>query len=102
MDINQLMKQAQEMQKKMIKMQEDLATQEFEGRSGGGLVVVKINGKGEALSIKIDASLIVPDDKEIIEDLIVASFNDAKAKLDSNSKDSMGGLFSGAGLKFPF
>lgn len=104
MNMNQLMKQAQEMQKKMAKAQEELSTKEFEGKSGGSMVCIKIDGKGTALSVKIDKSLINADDQDMLEDLIVAAFNDAKNKLDEYAGSSMGGVLGDlpAGLKLPF
>jgi len=93
MNINQLMKQAQSMQKKMKEMQEEIATKEFEGKSGGGLVSVIMSGAGEMHGVSIDASLIQPDDKEMLEDLIVAAHNEAKAKADEESKNNMSGAF---------
>jgi DNA-binding YbaB/EbfC family protein len=104
MNINQLMKQAQAMQKKMAEAQEELASKEFEGRAGGAMVVIKINGKGEAISIKIEKSLINSEDQEMLEDLLIAAFNDAKNKLDECSQSSMGGVFGDLppGLKLPF
>ena len=68
MDINQLMKQAQVMQKKMKDMQEQIAKKEFQGKSGGGLVIVTMTGNGEMQKISIDPSLLKSDDKEILED----------------------------------
>jgi DNA-binding YbaB/EbfC family protein len=104
MNINQLMKQAQEMQKKMSQAQEELALKEFEGKAGGSMVCIKIDGKGSALSAKIDKSLMNGDDQDMLEDLIVAAFNDAKSKLDEYASSSMGGVLGGlpAGLKLPF
>lgn len=93
MNINQLMKQAQSMQKKMKEMQEEIATKEFEGKSGGGLVSVIMSGAGEMRGVSIDASLIQPDDKEMLEDLIVAAHNEAKTKADEESKSNMSGAF---------
>ena len=89
MDIKLLMRQAQEMQKKMQKVQEDLANTSYEGTSGGGVVKVTITGAGVAQKIFIDSSLIEKDEKEILEDLIVAAFNDAKKKADDSSSDSV-------------
>ncbi|PCJ29290.1 MAG: YbaB/EbfC family nucleoid-associated protein [Rickettsiales bacterium] len=105
MDINQLMKQAQEMQKQMQSMQEDMAAQEFEGKSGGGLVTITMTGNGEMKGVSIDPTLLKTDEKEILEDLIVAAFNEAKTKADEKSKDSMSGAFGDlgnlpSGLKF--
>jgi len=97
MDINQLMKQAQTMQKKMKEMQEQIATQDFEGKSGGGLVSVIMSGSGEMKKLSIDPSLINEDEKEMLEDLIVAAHNDAKSKADQESQNSMSGAFGNMG-----
>jgi hypothetical protein len=80
MNLMKMMKQAQELQGRMQKMQEDLAALEIEGQSGAGLVKVTLNGKMEVRAVKIDPSLMKPDDAEILEDLIVAACQDAKAK----------------------
>ena len=99
-----LMRQAQEMQKKMQQAQEDLANKEFEGASGGGMVRVLITGAGLAKKINIDASLVNVDEKEILEDLLIAAFNDAKKKADDGSSESIRAATNGinlpAGLKF--
>ena len=101
-----MMKQAQEMQKKMKELQEELANLEVEGLSGGGLVSVKVNGKGEVKKIKIDPSLMKPEETEILEDLIVAAFNEAKKKAEEASAEEMkkmaGGLNLPPGFKLPF
>jgi DNA-binding YbaB/EbfC family protein len=89
MDIKLLMRQAQEMQKKMQKVQEELANTSYEGASGGGVVKVAITGAGVAQKIFIDPSLMEKDEKEILEDLIIAAFNDAKKKADDSSSDSV-------------
>ena len=89
MDIKLLMRQAQEMQKKMQKVQEELANTSYEGASGGGVVKVTITGAGFAQKIFIDPSLMEKDEKEILEDLIIAAFNDAKKKADDSSSDSV-------------
>lgn len=100
------MKQAQSMQAKMQEMQEKLETAEFEGKSGGRMVVLKVSGKGDLKSINIDKSVINSDDKEMLEDLIVAAYNDGKAKADAASQDSMSGALGGMslppGFKLPF
>ena len=105
-NFNQFLKQAQTMQKKMQEMQEEMATKEYEGKSGGGLVVIAINGRGEALRVFIDPSLIKVEEKEILEDLVVAAFNDAKQKSDNESQNSLSNAFGGAtlppGFKMPF
>jgi nucleoid-associated protein EbfC len=106
MNIAQIMKQAQAMQKKMADMQEELAKKTFEGISGGGAVKITITGKGELKEIKIDPAMANPDDIEMLEDLIIAAFNDAKKKSDAESEDSYGGMMGNmgmpAGFKFPF
>ena len=106
MDINQLMKQAQVMQKKMKDLQEQIAKKEFQGKSGGGLVIVTMTGNGEMQKISIDPSLLKSDVKEILEDLIIAAYNDAKAKADQESKNSMTGAFGNLaglpGMNLPF
>lgn len=106
MNINQLMKQAQEMQKKMASLKEKMAQAEYEGKSGGGLVTVVLTGESILKSISIDKSIIVAEEKEVLEDLIVAAFNDAKNKADDDSQNqlssSMGGMGLPSGFKMPF
>lgn len=89
MDIKLLMRQAQEMQKKMQKAQDDLANHSYEGFSGAGLVKVMITGAGIAKKIAIDDSLMQKEEKEVLEDLIIAAFNDAKNKMDEGSANSI-------------
>ena len=105
-NLGQLMKQAQEMQEKMAEMQESLVAIEIEGFAGAGLVTVVLNGKGEMRRLKIDPSLIKPEDAEILEDLIVAAHNDAKSKIEMRVQEEtqklMGGLPLPPGMKFPF
>lgn len=106
MNIQQMMKQAQAMQKKMAEAQEKLADAEFEGKSGGDMLKIVISGKGDVKSVKIDPSLIDPEDPEMLEDLIVAAFNNAKKAADEESSgamnDMMGGLKLPPGFKMPF
>ncbi len=103
MNINQLMKQAQSMQKKVAEMQEKVEKMEIIGTSGGGLVSLAMNGKGEAKTVKIDKSLFAPDDSEILEDLLVAAINDAKAKIDDKMNSEMSGIGGlPPGFKLPF
>lgn len=101
-----MMKQAQAMQKKMVEEQEKLAAKEYEGSAGGGVVSLTINGKGEMLKIKISQEMLSPDEVEMLEDLVVAAFNDAKKKQTEDSESSMSGLMGGmnlpAGMKMPF
>ena len=102
-DLMKMMKQATEIQGRMKQMQEDLAVLEVEGQSGAGLVKVTLNGKMEARSIKIDPSLIKPDEGEMLEDLILAAFQDAKGKAEAAVQVKMqeitGGLQLPPGLK---
>lgn len=104
--LGQLMKQAQEMQSRMQAMQQKLAEIELDGASGGGLVTVTVNGKGEMRRLKIDPSLVEAKEVEVLEDLVVAAFNDAKAKVEAHVAEEMqkltGGLNLPAGLKLPF
>lgn len=93
-----LMRQAQEVQKKMQKIQEEMATKEFEGVSAGGMVRVTITGAGLVKKIFIDPSLIVKEEKEILEDLLIAAFNDAKKKADDGSSDTVRSATSGLQL----
>jgi len=105
-NLGQLMKQAQEMQSKMGQLQETLAALEVTGTAGGGMVTVVLNGKGEARSLRIDPSLLVEGEAEILEDLIVAAINDAKAKSEARVQEEtgklMGGLQLPPGFKLPF
>lgn len=87
MDMKLMMRQAQEMQKKMQKLQEDAATAEYEGSAAAGMVKARITGAGFAKSFTVDPSLIKVEEKEILEDLLVAAFNDAKRKSDDASAD---------------
>ena len=98
-----LMKQAAELKSKMDAMQSELDQVEVEGSSGAGLVSVRLSGKGEMKGVKIDASLIKPEEKEIVEDLIVAAHADARRKAESLLQEKMktvtGGLPLPPGLK---
>jgi nucleoid-associated protein EbfC len=104
-DLGKLMQQAQELQEKMGKLQEDLAKLEVEGISGGGMVRVTLTGKGELRGLKIDPSLLKPDDAEMIEDLIVAAHSDAKRKseerVQAETQSLLGGLPLPPGFKLP-
>ena len=105
-NLGQMMKQAQEMQTKMAEMQEKLGELEISGAAAGGMVEVTLNGKGELRRIKIDPSLVDPAEIEVMEDLIVAGVNDAKAKVEARIADEMtkltGGLKLPPGMKLPF
>ena len=105
-NLGQMMKQAQEMQAKMAEMQEQLAEIEVTGASGGGMIQVTLNGKGEMRKVEIDPALVDPNEVEVLEDLIVAATNDAKAKVEAQVARRMseltGGLNLPPGCKLPF
>lgn len=105
-DLLGLMGKAKEMQAKFQSMQEEIATIEATGQSGGGLVQVTLTGKFDLKSLKIDTSLMRPDEGEILEDLIVAAFNDAKAKVEAVMQEKTRTLTAGLpippGMKLPF
>lgn len=103
--IGNLMKQAQKLQADMQRAQEEIAKMEVTGQAGGGLVSVTINGRHEARRVQIDASLM-SDDKEMLEDLVAAAFNDAAHKLERETQEKMSSMTSGLslppGMKLPF
>jgi DNA-binding YbaB/EbfC family protein len=98
-----MMKQAQELQGRMAEMQAEMERAQVEGRAGGGMVTLTLNGKGEMVGLKLDPSLLKPGEAEILEDLIVAAHADAKTKVEALMKDKMekltGGLPLPPGLK---
>ena len=106
MNFNNMMKQAQDLQKKMADAQKKVESLEAEGTSGGGLIKIIIDGKNNVKSVKIDEALISKDDIEILEDLILAAFNDGKEKIQKKISDEMssitGGLQLPPGFKMPF
>lgn len=97
-DFSNMMQQAQELQARMQEMQKELETMEISGTSGAGLVAVTLNGKGEMRAVKVDDSLLKSDEKEILEDLIVAAHNDARAKAETAAQDKMKELTGGLPL----
>jgi DNA-binding YbaB/EbfC family protein len=97
-DFSDLMKQAAEFKSKMEAMQAELDHLEIEGSSGGGLVKLVLSGKGEARNVRIDESLLKPDQKEILEDLIVAAHTDARRKLETTLSEKMQALTGGLPL----
>jgi DNA-binding YbaB/EbfC family protein len=105
-DMAKLMKQAQDMQAKMAEMQEDLARIEVTGESGAGLVRAVATAKGELKSLDIDPSIFNADEKEVVEDLILAAVRDAQAKAADRAQAEMAKLTEGfnlpAGIKLPF
>ncbi|MBS0232652.1 MAG: YbaB/EbfC family nucleoid-associated protein [Proteobacteria bacterium] len=102
-DIMGMMKQVGQMQARLKEMQDELQRAEIEGQSGGGLVHVTVDGRGELKRVRIDPSLMKPDEVEILEDLIVAAAADAKAKVDNVMQEKMaeitGGLPIPPGMK---
>src|SRR5271169_6494061 len=105
-NIGQLMKQAQAMQEKMAEIQAQLEAVEMTGLAGGGVIAVTLNGKGDVKAVKIDKSLLDPEEVEVLEDLIVAAFADAKRKVAAHAEQEMhkltGGLALPGGIKLPF
>ena len=97
-NLGQMMKQAQQMQAKMAEMQEGLEALEISGAAGGGLVSVILNGKGEMRGVHIDPSLVSGGEAGMIEDLIVAAHNDARAKLEVRVADEMAKVTGGLNL----
>ena len=93
-----LMKQATELKSKMEAMQAELDRIEIEGLAGGGMVAIKLSGKGDLRGARIDDTLLKPDQKEILEDLIVAAHADAKRKLEAVLADKMQSLTGGLPL----
>jgi DNA-binding YbaB/EbfC family protein len=105
-NLGQLMKQAQAMQTRMAEMQAQLEAVEMTGMAGGGMVQLTLNGKGDVKKIKIDKAAADPAEIEVLEDLIVAAFNDARAKVSAHAEAEMqkltGGLNLPGGFKLPF
>lgn len=104
-NMNQILKQAQQMQQRMQEMQQKSEEMTQEGTAGGGMVTSTVNGKGQLLKVKIDPSIANKDDVEMLEDLIIASFNDAKSKIDERMNQEMSSITGGLnipGLKLPF
>lgn len=105
MNLNDIMKQAQQMQESMQKKQQELAEKEVQGESGAGLVKITMNGRHDVRKVFIDPDLL-SEDKEILEDLIAAAVNDAVRKVEANNQEAMSSLTSGLqmppGFKMPF
>lgn len=97
-NMGQIMKQAQQIQSKMAKLQEELGDRTVEASSGGGMVTVVANGRQEVLSIKIDQEVIDPDDSEMLQDLIMAAVNDALVRARDMMSAEMGKLTKGMNL----
>ena len=105
-NIGQLMKQAQAMQEKIAEIQAQLDAVEMTGLAGGGVIAVTLNGKGDVKAVRIDKSLVDPGEVEVLEDLIVAAFADARRKVTAHAEQEMqkltGGLQLPGGFKLPF
>jgi DNA-binding YbaB/EbfC family protein len=97
-NFSSMMKQAQELQGRMAEMQAEMERARIDGQSGGGLVVLTMNGKGDLVGVKIDPSLANPEEAEILEDLVVAAHTDAKAKVERLLQEKMKGLTGGLPL----
>lgn len=104
--LEDIMAMAQNVQAELTKAQEGLDAIEVQGASGGGLVKVRASAKGRIIGVEIDPSLLQPSEKQMLEDLVVAAFNDAKAKADTASNTEMAKMTSGLplppGFKLPF
>ena len=97
-DLGGLMQQAQQMQAKVQELQASLEHAEIVGQSGAGMVKITLNGKNEARRLEIDPSLFKPEDKGVVEDLIVAAFNDARAKVEAMVQEQMKSITGGLPL----
>ena len=105
-NMSQIMKQAKAMQEKMAEMQKKIEETEIEGSSGGGAVKIVMNGKHEVKNLFIDPSIVNSDEKEVLEDLIIAALNDENTKIAESTNDQLGSISGGMGLppglKLPF
>ena len=101
-NMNNLMKQAQKMQKQMEESQKELETKEFTATAGGGAVEVTVSGKKEVTKVKLAEEVVDPDDIEMLEDLIVAATNEALRKMEEATTSAMAKLTGGLGGGFPF
>jgi DNA-binding YbaB/EbfC family protein len=97
-NMGQIMKQAQQIQSKMAKLQEDLGDRTVESSSGGGMVTVIANGRQEILSLEIDREVIDPDESEMLQDLIIAAVNDALSRARDMMNEEMGKLTKGMNI----
>ena len=105
-NLDEIMKMAQEAQNRLMQAQEDLDKVEVEGVSGGGMVRIRASAKGRIIGVEIDESLLAPSEKQMVEDLVAAAINDARAKADVAAGEAMreatGGLQLPPGVKLPF
>jgi hypothetical protein len=98
MDVTNIMQQAQQMQAKLIEIQQELAKKSVQGSAGGGMVTVTVNGRGELLSVAIEKEMISPNEAEMLQDLIVAATNDGLRKAKELGRQEMGKLTGGLNL----
>ncbi|HAP00174.1 MAG TPA: YbaB/EbfC family nucleoid-associated protein [Fibrobacteres bacterium] len=98
MNMQKMLKDMQKVQGRMAKMQEELQGTVYEAEAGGGLVKVTMNGKYEVQAVRLKKEAVDPEDVEALEDLLLAAFNEARAKADADSQQRMGGLTKGLGL----
>lgn len=101
MKMNQILKQAGELQKKLQEKQAELEKRSFSAEAGGGMVAATVNGKSELVSLKIEPEVINKDDADMLQDLIIAAVNEAARKAAEASQDQMGSLMGNMGLKIP-
>ncbi|AMK17825.1 MULTISPECIES: YbaB/EbfC family nucleoid-associated protein [Sphingobium] len=105
-DLNEILNMASKVQEELQRAQDNLDKIEIEGAAGGGLVRVRASAKGRIVSVSIDDSLLVPSEKQMLEDLVAAAFNDARKKADEASSEEMSKMTSGLslppGFKLPF
>ena len=101
-NMNNLMKQAQRMQRQMEETTKELEEKEYSASAGGGAVTVTVSGKKEVLSVKLSEEVVDPDDIEMLQDLIVAASNEALRKMEEESQAAMSKLTGGLGGGFPF
>ena len=98
MDMQKMMKELQKVQGRMAKVQEELQGKAYEAEAGGGLVKIILNGKFEVQSVRLKKEAVDPGDVEALEDLLLAAFNEARAKAEAESQERMGGLTKGLGI----
>jgi DNA-binding YbaB/EbfC family protein len=98
MNMQKMMKELQKVQGRMAKVQEELQTAVYEAEAGGGLVKISLNGKYEVQAVRLKKEAVDPEDVEALEDLLLAAFNEARAKVEADSQDRMGGLTKGLGI----
>ena len=99
-DMMNILKQAQDMQARMKKLQDDLEAMTITGTAGGGMVTVDVNGQGMLKRVKIDSSVVNPSDTEMLEDLITVAVSDAQKKAQDRQQQEMGSLAGGMNLPF--